>query len=59
MCLEELVFWYKYIPLAIDVSDQNVFLSQYNFLRQEILLGEGKCLHGSFLAFAFMFGAKI
>jgi hypothetical protein len=35
------VFWYKYIPLAIDVSDQR-------------FVGEGKCLHGSFLAFAFI-----
>jgi hypothetical protein len=39
MCLEELYYGTKYIPLAIDVSDQNVFLSNYNFLRQEICWG--------------------
>jgi hypothetical protein len=37
-------FWYKYIPLAMDVSDQNVFLSKYIiFSHSEICWGEGKC----------------
>jgi hypothetical protein len=42
------VFWYKYIPLAIDVSAQNVFLSQYNFLRQEICWGKGSVCMAAF-----------
>jgi len=48
-------FWYKYIPLAMDVSDQNVFLSKYIiFSHSEICWGGREVfLHGSFLAFAF------
>jgi hypothetical protein len=40
MCLEELYSRTNTFSLAIDVSDQR-------------FLGKGKCLHGSFLAFAF------
>jgi len=60
MCLEELYYGTKYIPLAIDVSDQNVFLSNYNFLQTRDLLGKGSvfCM-ATFLHLLFMFGVKI
>jgi hypothetical protein len=55
-------FWYKYIPLAMDVSDQNVFLSKYIIFSHSEICWGGK---GSVFAWPlfsiclFMFGVKI